>query len=624
MSSHKHIDRICIAVVVLALLLTLAFINGERLNIEIAESEMGYESRLFDDSRVHTIDIVMDDWDSFIANCESEEYAVCTLIIDGETFSNVGIRGKGNTSLSMVSSMESDRYSFKVEFDQYDSSKSYYQLDKLSLNNVIQDTTYMKDYLTYKLMNEFGVAAPLASYVYITVNGEDWGLYLAVEGVEDAFLQRNYGVEAGDLYKPDSVSMGGGRGNGRDFVFDGNTESDAATATSDDTAASDAATAISDDTAASGTADGGGRAQGFDPSAIDAMMQGDGAGFDPSAMEDMFERPDNGGGGGGMSMGSAETKLQYIDDDAASYSAIFDNAKTAVSEADQARLIASLQALSAGENLEEVLDTEALLRYFVVHNFVVNGDSYTGSMVHNYYLYEQDGRLSMIPWDYNLAFGGFQGQDADAAVNDDIDMPLSVSGDGDRPMFEWIINNDEYLAQYHQYFSDFLAAVDFAALIDDTAALIDPYVQQDPSKFYSYEEFTAGVATLRQFCLLREQSVTLQLAGEEAAVDASEIELSTMGSMNVGGLGGKGGGSGEMNEDYTEMMTQNFDGNMPEDFTEMLPSTDAENIAAANGASAPNQTASALDRSSLLLIGASCLAVIVGIVIASAFKRRRS
>ena len=75
----------------------------------------------------------------------------------------------------------------------------------------------MKDYLTYTMMNEFGAAAPLCSFVYITVNGEDWGLYLAVEGVEDSFLERNYGSDYGELYKPDSMSFGGGRGNGKDF-----------------------------------------------------------------------------------------------------------------------------------------------------------------------------------------------------------------------------------------------------------------------------------------------------------------------------------------------------------------------------------------------------------------------
>ena len=48
------------------------------------------------------------------------------------------------------------------------------------------------------------------------------------------------------------------------------------------------------------------------------------------------------------------------------------------------------------------MDVDEVIRYFVVHNFVCNFDSYTGSMIHNYYLYEEDGQLSMIPWDYNL------------------------------------------------------------------------------------------------------------------------------------------------------------------------------------------------------------------------------
>ena len=179
MSTSKHIDRICIIAVVAALLISVLFMNGAALGIQAQAKTMGYEDRLFDTTMVHTIDIVIDDWDAFLTTAQSEEYSVCDVVIDGEAFRNVGIRGKGNTSLSTVSSMDSDRYSFKIEFDQYDSTKSYYGLDKLSLNNMIQDNTMMKDYLTYQMMNEFDVAAPLCSYVYITVNGEDWGLYLA-------------------------------------------------------------------------------------------------------------------------------------------------------------------------------------------------------------------------------------------------------------------------------------------------------------------------------------------------------------------------------------------------------------------------------------------------------------
>ena len=197
MSTSKHIDRICIIAVVVSLLICVLFTNGASFGIQAQAKTMGYEDRLFDTAKVHTIDIVIDDWDAFLQTAQSEEYSVCSVVIDGEAFKNVGIRGKGNTSLSTVSSMDSDRYSFKIEFDQYDSTKSYYGLDKLSLNNLIQDNTMMKDYLTYQMMNEFDVAAPLCSYVYITVNGEDWGLYLAVEAVEESFLQRNEELQNG-------------------------------------------------------------------------------------------------------------------------------------------------------------------------------------------------------------------------------------------------------------------------------------------------------------------------------------------------------------------------------------------------------------------------------------------
>ena len=505
MSTHKYIDKLCAAALTFCLLLTVAFMNGEALGLQSSGSVMGYETRLFDTGQVHTIDIVMNDWDEFLESCENEEYVRCAVMIDGEAYQNTALRAKGNTSLSMVSSMNSNRYSFKLEFDHYDNGRSYYGLDKLSLNNIIQDTTYMKDYLTYRMMGAFGVDAPLCSYVYITVNGEDWGLYLAVEGVEDGFLRRNYGNDSGGiLYKPDSLSLGGGQGNGKDFrmsKFEGF---------------------------------GGGQDNGERPAPD---------GF-PDGQRDGGEREAPGGFPGG-GMGSDDVKLRYIDDNPDSYSNIFENAKTDVSKADQNRLIASLKDLSEGKNLENILNVDEVLRYFVVHNFVRNGDSYTGSMVHNYYLYEKGGRLSMIPWDYNLAYGTFQGGDAGSEVNAPIDTP--VSGGDSRPMVDWIFSSPGYTEQYHQYFQEFLGTVDPAAIIREAAALIAPYVERDPTRFYTYEEFETGVETLQSFCRLRLKSVQGQLDGgipsteegqaadSSALVDASSLTLSDMGGMDRGG-----------------------------------------------------------------------------------------
>ena len=560
MSTHKHIDKICLVAAVLALLLCALFLGGESFGIQAADKVMGYENRLFDTTKVHTIDIVIDDWEGFLETARSEEYAVCSVVIDGEAVTNVGIRGKGNTSLSSVASMDSDRYSFKIEFDQYDNSKTYHGLDKLSLNNVIQDNTYMKDYLTYQMMARLGAPAPLCSYVWITVNGEDWGLYLAVEAVEESFLQRNYGSDYGELYKPDSMNMGGGRGNGKDFDMSQFLEEQEGTADM-----TSGATTSSDSRSSRGNRGGMQMPEGMTmPGGMQIpegmQMPGDfangggrssaGESFTPGEMPDMGDFDfGNMGGFGGFGMGSSVTKLQYIDDDHDSYSTIFDSAKTDITDADRDRLIASLKQLSAYENLPEVLNIDDVLRYFVVHNYVVNGDSYTGSMVHNYYLYEEDGRLSMIPWDYNLAFGTFMGGNGTSSVNDDIDAVLS-----DRPMQAWIFSDETYSRQYYALYSQLLEQVDVQAIIDSACTLIAPYVGKDPTAFCTYDQFQTGVDTLKTFCRLRSESVALQLSGSTETVSADGLNLSAMGSMGggMGGFGGRDFGSREQGDGEAE------------------------------------------------------------------------
>ncbi len=554
MITKKNFDKIALAVTVIMLWITILFMNGDSLGLEVKLPEIGYDTRLFDNTKVHTIDIIMDDWQSFIDNAQSEEYSPATVVIDGETFKSVGIRGKGNTSLSSVAGLDSERYSFKIEFDQYDSGKSYYGLDKLALNNLIQDSTMMKDYLTYTMMNEFGVNTPLCSFAYITVNGEDWGLYLAVEGVEDSFLQRNYGENTGELYKPDSMSFGGGRGNGQDFRMsefwkENFTDSDSENAENTEKTETERPNNFPTE-------------GGFNPGAempampdmgnMPPMPGGDiPRDFDPDNMSSDFTPPDMGERGGrGMGfggMGSSDVKLQYIDDDFDSYSNIWNNAKTDISNSDKTRLIQSLKKLSENEDIESVVNVEEVIRYFVVHNYVCNDDSYTGMMIHNYYLHEKDGKLSMLPWDYNLAFGTMHGNDATDTVNTPIDSPVT-GGSSDRPMLNWIFENEEYTELYHQYFSEFLESVDVIGIIDAAYELIAPYVEKDPTSFYSYDEFEKGVETLRGFCTLRIESIKQQLENGETTermnyADASSLNLSDMGSMNNGKtVLGEGGG----------------------------------------------------------------------------------
>ena len=127
---------------------------------------------------------------------------------------------------------------------------------------------------------------------------------------------------------------------------------------------------------------------------------------------------------------------------------------------------------------------------------------YTGSMIHNYYLYEEDGQLSMIPWDYNLAFGGFAGGSAASAVNDPIDTPSS----SERPLVTALLSDEDCLERYHSALYDlatFLTDGSMDDLITELAGMIDESVQNDPTKECTYEDYLTAIETLRSFCALR-------------------------------------------------------------------------------------------------------------------------
>ncbi|MDR1263829.1 MAG: CotH kinase family protein [Oscillospiraceae bacterium] len=603
MSKSKYTTAICLVITALMLVTTCLFYAGESLGITVARADMPYAASLFSNDKVHTIDIVVNDgsWSNMLANVRAEEYIPVTVVIDGRKVSNVGIRPKGNSSLSTIAMSDSDRCSFKVEFDHYVTGRTYLGLDKLALNNVAQDNTYMKDFVSYKLMAAAGADAPLCSFIYITVNGEDWGLYLAVEGIEESFANRVYGANYGQIYKPDSMDMNQGMqgqdGGGQDRVqrpeFTGTFEFP------DDMDFENFGSF--EDFENFGNFGGAGQRtppegmpEGFPGG---AMPQGEGtmpgAAQQPGGEENpQQDRAQFGGGweglggfGGFGRGGGSATSLVYTDDDPASYSAIFDNAAFNAASADESRLIASLKNLNERIDLEKTVDITKVLNYFAAHNFTVNSDSYTGNMVHNYYLYEKDGQLSMIPWDYNLAFGGMGGMGggilsrnaqgdpaaqgnagtvttavvdtATSSVNTPIDSLLSGSS-GSRPMWDWIESDETYIEMYHAAYlnliESFFDSGEFGTLYDHTIALISPYVENDPTSFCTYDEFLAGQAALKEYCLLRAQSVLAQIhgaiastteaqtaSGYEGFVSAAAVDITAMGSNSRGFVNARGG-----------------------------------------------------------------------------------
>ena len=497
MIANKHITKIIAVIMAVSACLCLAAVifaedlagtfGGEGIGVE-------YESKLFDRDDPITVNIIMDDgdWEDMLENAAAEVYYQCDVEINGEMFYRVGVRPKGNTSLiTIASDPDTDRFSLKLEFDQYVDGQTCYGLDKLVLNNNYADATNMKEALIYDMYQYLGADASLYNYAKIYVNDEYWGVYLALEAVEDSFLLRNYGTENGQLYKPESMNIGGD------------------------------------------------------------------------------------GGGGGFSMGGGGSNLNYTDDDLDSYSTIWEGEITDTTDSDHKRVVKALKNISEGTDLETYMDVDNLLKYMAVHVFSVNEDSLSGMMAHNYYLYEADGRLNILPWDYNLALGGMGGMggrnssdSATSLVNDAIDQAFSGT-----KFFDTLLENEEYLEKYHSYLrqlaDEYIYGGGFDTFYDRTRSQIDSLVESDPTAFYSYEEYDTAAETLYEIVQLRGTSIQGQLDGtipsleseqrdSDALVDASHLDVSVMGSMSMGdSLWGQTPGNGEDIEDNGEDVEEN-------------------------------------------------------------------
>ena len=538
--------------------------------------KMEYETALFDTGEIIEISIEMDgdSWNTMLRNALSEEYYVCNVVINGTRINNVAIRPKGNTSLSAIAmDTGTNRYSFKLEFDHFVDGQTCFGLDKLILNNNYADATNMKEAIIYDMFQYLDVDASLYNYARVCVNGEYWGVYTALEGVEQSFMLRNFGTRDGELYKPDSMEMGGGNSSSSSgFSMSGIDFGDFDFSGFDPENMPDLS-----QMQPPGGGEGGNRFPEGGPGgdfsfedmpdmsnfSFEDMPEGDGFSFEGM--------PDMSGGGFSFGGGGGGADLNYTDDDLDSYSTIWDGEITGTGKDDHRRVVTALRNISEGTDLEEYLDVDNILRYMAVHEFSVNMDSLSGSMAHNYYLYEYDGQLNIFPWDYNLSFGGMSmGSSADGTemINDAIDTPFSGT-----KFFDALLENEEYLARYHEYLQMLVDGYVNGGRFDTTynriRSQIDELVETDPTAFYDADEYHTAVEILYNTVKLRAESINRQLSGtipstdseqrfaKDTRVDGSSIDIEAMGRFNMGGSFGGGDGAetrgGRMNFDFSAM-----------------------------------------------------------------------
>lgn len=209
----KNFLRICLIVLSMMLIVGMAGCgtdSGDGTTSATAQTGLVVDDKyaanyqkLFDGKSIIDIQITISDayYKEILAAPEAETFYNADIKIGTDTVTKIGFRTSGNTDLSEYGESSQARYSYKIKFDKYVDKQKYLKLDEMYLINLKGDPSYMRAFIAYSAFRAIGGDSPLCSYTNLSINGQSQGLYLAVEGVDDAFLNRVVGNNDGNLYK---------------------------------------------------------------------------------------------------------------------------------------------------------------------------------------------------------------------------------------------------------------------------------------------------------------------------------------------------------------------------------------------------------------------------------------
>ncbi|HMJ65002.1 MAG TPA: CotH kinase family protein, partial [Candidatus Binatia bacterium] len=128
---------------------------------------------------------------------ETREYVSATWREGQNILTNIGIHLKGTGSFRPID----QKPAFTVKFNKSVEGQNFYGLTKISLNNAVQDPSYVSEILCTELFRNIGVPAARVAHARVYLNDRYLGLYTLVEGLNKPFLRRNFSDTKGNLYE---------------------------------------------------------------------------------------------------------------------------------------------------------------------------------------------------------------------------------------------------------------------------------------------------------------------------------------------------------------------------------------------------------------------------------------
>ena len=150
--------------------------------------------------RLPEFHLELDDAARAALDAQPKEYTHGTFRYGDTVIADVGVRLKGNFTLTTLD----EKPSFKIKFNKFHKGRRFLGLEGLTLNNMMQDPTMLHERLGYMVFRTAGVPAPRTGYAQVVVNGEPYGVYLNIEPYNDDYLARAFDDATGNLYESES------------------------------------------------------------------------------------------------------------------------------------------------------------------------------------------------------------------------------------------------------------------------------------------------------------------------------------------------------------------------------------------------------------------------------------
>lgn len=179
-----------------ALVIAVGTLPGCRCN-SAESAEAGDMSDVYALDEIPTFDIILDERARTSLADEPRKWVRASFSDGTTTLDDVAVRLKGHRSMRPITG----KAAFKLRFDKYTDSQRYRGLRRLTLNNAVEDATFMRELLGYRLYRAMGVPAPGVGFARVTVNGELYGLYIVVETIDSEFLETRFTDPTGGLYE---------------------------------------------------------------------------------------------------------------------------------------------------------------------------------------------------------------------------------------------------------------------------------------------------------------------------------------------------------------------------------------------------------------------------------------